>query len=146
MKLTAALILTAGLACAACATAPEGASAPADYNAVPNQPPTRTAHLYAACLQQAAAAGAYRVANDGDGAELLLFTCTGVPATNFATALAPWSDRIGSGLQRDGRTFRSTAKVQANLYGVDYCLTDASGGDATCTLSFDAGDFLDDRP
>jgi hypothetical protein len=32
--------------------------------------------------------------------------------------------------------------VQRNLIGVDYCTVDASGGDARCVLTFNAGDFL----
>jgi len=143
MKPILALALVLTLASAACASIPETQPMPPNYAAVQTQDPTRNAHLYAACLEQAAAAGAYRRADNGEGAELLLFTCTGAPATAFAVALAPWSDKIGSAFQRDGRTFRSTAKVEANLFGVDYCSTDAAGGDAICVLTFNAGDFLD---
>lgn len=143
MKPVAAFAIVATLTSAACATAPDAPLSTPNYAAVPTQEPTRHAHLYASCLHQAAAAGAYRRTDDGDGTELLLFTCTGEPATAFAAALAPWSDKIGSVFQRDGRTFRSTAKVQADLFGVDYCSTDATGDDAVCVLSFNAGDFLD---
>jgi hypothetical protein len=143
MKPVAAIALASTLACAACATVPDTPPAPANYAAVPTQAPTPNAQLYAACLEQAASAGAYRRTDDGRGAEFILFTCTGAPAAAFATALIPWSDKIGSVFQRDGRTFRSTAKVQADLFGVDSCSTDAAGGDAVCILSFNAGDFLD---
>lgn len=143
MKPVAAFAIIATLTSAACATAPDTSSSAPNYAPVPTKDPTRNAHLYASCLQQAAAAGAYRRTDDGDGTELLLFTCTGEPATAFDAALATWSDKIGSVFQRDGRTFRSTAKVQANLFGVDYCSTDATGGYAVCVLSFNAGDFLD---
>lgn len=143
MKPVAALALIFTLASGACATAPEAPSVAPNYAAVPTQDPTPNARLYAACLEQAVAAGAYRRTDDGRGAEFLLFTCTGAPAAAFATALIPWSDRIGSVFQRDGRTFRSTAKVQADLFGVDACSTDAAGGDPDCILSFNAGDFLD---
>ncbi len=143
MKTAITLTVVSALACAACATAPNAPPPPPNYSAVPTQAPTPNARLYAACLQQAAAADAYRRADNGDGAEYILFTCTGAPAAAFATALIPWSEKIGSMFQRDGRIFRSTAKVEADLYGVDSCSTDATGGDAICILSFNAGDFLD---
>ena len=143
MKTVVALAILCTLASGACATAPEAPPMAANYAAVPTQAPTPNARLYADCLEQAAAAGAYRRTDDGRGAEFLLFTCTGAPAAAFVTALMPWSDKIGSVFQRDGRTFRSTAKVQADLFGVDSCSTDASGGDPICILSFNAGDFLD---
>ncbi|MDQ1193167.1 hypothetical protein QE419_001933 [Brevundimonas vesicularis] len=143
MKTVITLAIVSTLACSACATAPDRPPSAPDYSAVPTQAPTPNARLYAACLEQAAAADAYRRAHNGDGAEYILFTCTGAPAAAFATALIPWSEKIGSTFQRDGRTFRSTAKVEANLFGVDSCSTDQTGGDAICILSFNAGDFLD---
>ena len=143
MKTVITLAIVSTLACAACATAPDRPPSAPDYSAVPTQAPTPNARLYAACLEQAAAADAYRRADNGDGAEYILFTCTGAPAAAFATALIPWSEKIGSTFQRDGHTFRSTAKVEADLLGVDSCSTDATGGDAICILSFNAGDFLD---
>ncbi|WP_395945054.1 hypothetical protein [Brevundimonas sp.] len=139
--------VTFGLGCAlavsACASTPDAPPPPPNYAAMPTQDPTRNARLYAACFEQAAISGAYRRAADGGGEELLLFTCTGVPAQAFVAALTPWSETIGSSFERDGRTFRSTARVRANLFGVDYCSTDAAGGDPVCVLSFNAGDFLD---
>jgi hypothetical protein len=143
MKPVAAFALASTLISSGCATAPETPPMPANYAAVPTQTPTPNARLYAACLEQAAAAGAYRRTDDGRGAEFLLFTCTGAPADAFATALIPWSDKIGSVFQREGRTFRSTAKVQTDLFGVDSCSTNAAGSDTVCVLSFNAGDFLD---
>jgi hypothetical protein len=80
MKPVAAIALASTLACAACATAPETPPMPANYAAVPTQAPTPNAQLYAACLEQAASAGAYRRTDDGRGAEFILFTCTGAPA------------------------------------------------------------------
>jgi hypothetical protein len=143
MKVFAPFALVGAVAVTACASAPEGPPAPPNYTAVPTQDPTPNARLYAACFEQAAASGAYRRAADGGGDELLLFTCTGAPAQAFAAALTPWSEKIGSSFERDGRIFRSTARVRANLFGVDYCSTDATGGDPVCVLSFNAGDFLD---
>ncbi|MEA3472855.1 MAG: hypothetical protein ACJAVC_001874 [Brevundimonas sp.] len=143
MKTVITLAIVSTLACAACATAPDRPPSAPDYSAVATQAPTPNARLFAACLEQAAAADAYRRADNGDGAEYILFTCTGAPAAAFAVALIPWSEKIGSTFQRDGRIFRSTAKVEADLFGVDSCSTDATGGDAICILSFNAGDFLD---
>nr|WP_295236560.1 hypothetical protein [uncultured Brevundimonas sp.] len=69
MKPVITLVLVSALACAACATAPNAPPTPPNYSAVPTQAPPPNARLYAACLQQAAAAGAYRRADNGDGAE-----------------------------------------------------------------------------
>jgi len=129
------------LAAAACAHAPEMAASPPDYTPPAAQPTGPHARLYAECIQQAAGSGAYRQVIDG-GDELLLFTCDGAVARAFWEALAPHSAAMDSGWEHDGRRYRSTAKVQRNLIGVDYCTVDASGGDARCTLTFNAGDFL----
>jgi hypothetical protein len=87
--------------------------------------------------------GAFRRASDGGGDELILFTCTGAPARAFYDALGPWSVRLGTGFLHDGRSYRSTAKVQANMFGVDSCSVDASDADPRCVITFNAGDFLD---
>ena len=92
--------------------------------------------------RRAGADEAWTWASDGGGDELILFTCTGAPAHAFYDALGPWSARIGSAFEHDGRVYRSTAKVQANLFGVDSCST-ANGADPRCVLTFNAGDFLD---
>jgi hypothetical protein len=131
------------LATTACATMSEQAPRAPDYADVPTAAPTPAARLYANCLGQAASSGAFRRTAGGDGAELLLFTCTGAPAAAFFEALGPWSARIGSEFQRDGRTFRSTARVQTDLFGVDYCSAAGNNEAPACVLSFNAGDFLD---
>jgi hypothetical protein len=129
------------LSAAACAHAPDAASVAADYTPLVAQPTGPHARLYAECIQQAAGSGAYRQVIDG-GDELLLFTCEGPIAARFWEALATHSATMDSGWERDGRRYRSTAKVQRNLIGVDYCTVDAAGGDARCILTFNAGDFL----
>lgn len=135
-----ALALTA-LLCA-CATTPESPPTPPDYAEIETQTAPAHARLYADCFDQAIASGAYRRAADG-GDELLLFTCTGAPAVAMFTALGPWSAKIGSEWRADGRVWRSTAKVQRNLIGTDYCSATPDDRDARCVITFNAGDFLD---
>lgn len=143
LPLFAALSLATALT--ACAHGPDAAvlSAP-DYTPLAGEPAPPNARYYADCLGQAAASGAYRRAADGGGDELILFTCTGAPARAFYDALGPWSVRLDSAFQHDGRTYRSTAKVVANMYGVDSCSA-ADGADHRCVITFNAGDFLDDE-
>lgn len=120
------------------------ASAP-DYTPIATDPATPTARLYADCFVQATQSGSYRRAHDGGGDELILFTCTGAPARAFYDALGPWSARIDSQFDMDGRTGRSTSKIRRNLYGADYCSA-RDDADHQCVISFNAGDFLDYRP
>ncbi len=124
----------------ACASTPDPVLPP-DYRELVGDPAPARARLYADCLKQAADTGNYRQALDGGGDELLLLTCTGAPAAAFYAALGPWSATIGSEFQYGGRTYRSTAKVQRNLFGVDHCSALADT-DHRCVLSFNAGDFL----
>ncbi len=138
----AGLALTAALA--ACAHAPESAPSAADYSPIVGDPAPANARLYADCIGQAAAAGAYRRASDAGGDELILFTCSGAPARAFYDALGPWSARIDSAFDHDGRAYRSTAKVRRNLFGVDSCSA-ANGADHRCVITFNAGDFVDDQ-
>ena len=137
-----ALVAVVGSLATACAHAPAPAASPPDNAPVVGGPAPPNARLYADCFRQAAETGSYRRAADGGGDELLLFTCTGVPARAFYEALGPWSTEIGSGFEHDGRTYRSTAKVQANMFGVDSCSA-ADGADHRCVITFNAGDFLD---
>ncbi len=129
-------------ALAACAHAPDAAPAAPDYTPIAGDPAPPNARYYADCLGQAAASGAFRRASDGGGDELILFTCTGAPARAFYDALGLWSVRLGTGFLHEGRSYRSTAKVQADMFGVDSCSA-AGDADHRCVLSFNAGDFLD---
>jgi hypothetical protein len=126
----------------ACAHAPSPAAAPPDYAPLVGDPAPPHARLYADCFRQAAETGSYRRAADGGGEELLLFTCTGAPARAFYEALGPWSAQIDSAFEHDGRSYRSTARVLANMFGVDSCSA-RDGADHRCVISFNAGDFLD---
>lgn len=135
------IAVAALLAMAACAHGPEAPPPPANYTPLVSQETGPHALLYADCIRLAAAAGHYRQVIDG-GDELLLFTCSGSIAQAFWDALGPDSAAMDTGWEQDGRRYRSTAKVQQNLIGVDYCTVDASGDDAQCVLTFNAGDFL----
>jgi len=139
-RLAAAATLLLVTACAHAATDTIPPVAP-DYAPLAEQPTGPHARLYAECIRQAAGSGAYRQVIDG-GEELLLFTCTGPLAESFYHALGPHSAAMGAGFTQNGRSARSTARVQKNLVGVDYCSVDASGGDPRCVLTFNAGDFL----
>jgi hypothetical protein len=135
-------IALAAASLAACASASDVAGGPPDYSAVATQPPSEKARLYANCVGQAAEAGAYaRVSQDG--AEMILFTCTGQPAQAFYDGLAARSAAIGSEFTADGRTYRSTNRVERNLFGVDYCSTNGTA-DVRCVITLNAGGFLAD--
>lgn len=134
--------LALSVALSACAHAPAALVTAPDYSPLAGDPAPAHARLYADCIGQAAATGTYRRAADGGGDELILFTCTGAPARAFYDALGPWSAQIGSAFDHDGRNYRSTAKVVANMFGVDSCSA-VEGADHRCVLTFNAGDFVD---
>lgn len=134
--------LAVGATLTACAHAPDAPMTAPDYTPIAGDPAPANARLYADCIGQAASAGTYVRASDEGGDELILFTCTGAPARAFHDALGPWSAEIGSEFEHEGRTYRSTAKVQANMFGVDSCSA-AGGADHRCVITFNAGDFLD---
>lgn len=136
-----ALLSIAGLMTACAHSTATGPVAP-DYSPIVGDPAPPNARFYADCIRQAAASGNFRRASDGGGDELILFTCTGVPARAFWDALGPWSARLNSAFDHEGRTYRSTAKVVANMFGVDSCSA-AADADHQCVVTFNAGDFLD---
>lgn len=111
-----------------------------DYTPVPGELPSPRGRLYADCITQAAGNRAY-LRGQNEDSTLLLFTCTGAAARAFYEGLAEHSAAIGSEFTSDGRTFRSTDKVQRNLYGVDYCSTDGHG-DYACVITLNTGAFL----
>lgn len=115
------------------------ATAP-DYTPVSGDLPSPRGRLYADCIAQAAGNRAYLRGQDEDST-LLLFTCTGAAARAFYDGLAEHSAAIGSEFTSQGRTFRSTDRVQRNLFGVDYCSTDGRG-DYACVITLNTGAFL----
>ncbi|WP_421729299.1 hypothetical protein [Brevundimonas sp.] len=136
------LTLAPAVLLAACATTPDAQPSPPDYAEIATQPAPANARLYADCFGQAIRNQTYRRAAEG-GDELLLHTCTGDAAHAMFTALGPWSAQIGSEWRAQGRVWRSTAVVQRNLIGADYCSATEAGDDARCVITFNAGDFLD---
>ena len=126
----------------ACAHASGPLAVAPDHAPITGDPAPPNARYYADCIGQAAATGEFRRASDGGGDELILFSCTGAPARAFYDALGPWSARIGSAFDHDGRRYRSTARVVANMFGVDSCSA-VAGADHRCVITFNAGDFLD---
>lgn len=138
-----ALLCLAGLLTASAHGADPVVAAP-DYSPIAGDPAPPNARYYAECIGQAAASGTFRRASDGGGDELILFTCTGAPARAFYDALGLWSVRLGTGFVHEGRSYRSTARVIANMFGVDSCSVDAANGDHRCVISLNAGDFLDE--
>ncbi len=127
-----------GAALTACAHAPEPVAGPPDYSAIAIQPSVK-AGLYAECIAQAAEARTYGRAHDED-TEMVLFVCSGAPARAFYDGLASRSADVGSETSVGGLTYRSTNRVQTNLFGVDYCQTD--GRTYACVISLNAGEFL----
>ena len=130
------------VALGACAHAPDTAPVVPDYTPIAGEPAPPNARYYADCIGQAATSGTFRRASDGGGDELILFTCTGAPARAFWDALGPWSIAHDSAFDHAGRSYRSTAKVVANMFGVDSCSA-AADADHRCVITFNAGDFLD---
>jgi len=113
-----------------------------DYSAVATSSASPRANLYADCIAQATTTESLAEAHDDDS-DLILFRCQGAPARAFYDGLAARSAAIGSQFDFQGRTYRSTNAVIANLYGVDYCST---GGpdDYACVITLNAGPFLSD--
>ena len=123
---------------AGCATAGGEAAVAPDYTPPAGDPAPR-AKLYADCAGEAAQAGRNDRVRDGD-TTMVRFTCTGAPAQAFYAALGPWSATRQSQWTAQGRTWRSTNRVQRNLFGVDYCSSD--GAAAECVITLNGGAFL----
>lgn len=137
-RLAGAIVLAAGLA--ACAHAPEPATAPPDYAPIVGDSAPPNARLYADCIGQAVASGTYDRVHDPD-TELIRFTCTGAPARAFYDGLAARSAAVGSEFSSGGLTYRSTERINRNLFGLDFCATDAADH-ARCEINLNAGTFL----
>jgi len=138
------LLIGLALASAACASGPEEMAGPPDYALKAADPAPERARLYTDCIAQAIARG--RVGHDQDGdSNLLRFTCDGAPAAAFFAGLEAWSAEIGSGFEHEGRRYRSTTRVQRDLFGVDHCSVDASGADGRCSVVLNTGPFLAKR-
>lgn len=111
-----------------------------DYTPIVGEAASPQAALYAGCLADAIARKTYQRAHDAD-TELILFHCGGAPARAFYDGLAAWSAQVDSAFTSGGRSYRATARVIANLFGVDHCSTDGAD-DYACTITLNAGAFL----
>ncbi len=140
MKRLALALFGGSIAVTGCATVPKaGPAARIDYSPIAGRPHARSA-LYVDCIAQATAARAYGYAAS-DGNVRLLFTCTGAPARAFYDGLAARSAAIGSEVQAEGRTLRTTEVIQRDLFGVDWCSTDGAA-DFKCVVSLNTGAAL----
>ena len=131
-----------GLSACTSNPAPPPVLAPDFTEITPSAAPARTV-LYTDCIAQAIERPAV-ARQSRDGTELIRFTCTGAPAQRFYEALAVLGDEAVSVWQADGRTFRATAKIQRDLFGVDYCSSGPGG--AVCQIVLNAGSFLTPAP
>ena len=127
------------MVCGACASGPEAPRGPPSVTLAPGWPVPAQGRHYADCIAQAVEAGQY---DREPEANLLRFTCTGDKARAFYDALGPWSDQIGSRLDGEGRSWRSSVRIQRDLSGVDHCSAD-NAGDYRCVVVLNVGDFLD---
>lgn len=128
---------------AACATRTEPKASP-NLTPLRGQALGEVAQLYGACIAAASRAETVVEVHDA-GANLLLFTCREAPAKALYERLGAWSAKIGSAWEAEGRNWRSSAKVQRDLVGVDYCSARVDGEDATCVITLNVGEVLADR-
>ena len=115
----------------ACASSSPKPPAAPSYAPIPLEAAPPQADLYANCLAESIASHRYQRARDRD-TTILVFTCTGAPALAFFDGLAGRDTEF----TRDGQTFRSTARVQHDLFGVDYCSREQ------CIITLNVGDFM----
>lgn len=139
-RLSLSLLALSGLVASACASGPDTPVGPPDYSAVATLPPSPRARLYADCVAASVAAGTYAHAQNHN-TDMVVFTCDGRPARAFYVGLADHSAAVGSEFVHDGRTWRSTNRVERDLFGVDVCSTDGAAN-FRCSISLNAGPFL----
>lgn len=132
------LALCASALLGACATHPPADVTP-NLTPIAGVPEPR-AKIYADCIGQSAAAETYDRSSDAS-TDLIRFTCTGAPARAFFDVLEARSAAVGSQWTAEGRTWRSTNRVNRDLFGVDYCSA-GGAGDVQCVISLNAGPFL----
>ena len=132
--------LAAAVTVTACATTSRSPSLSANLTPVAGSPAPPRGRLYADCVGHAAAAGAIDRTDD-PSTHLLRFTCSGSPARALFDELRDWSAAHRSEWVAGGRTWRSTAKVHRDLFGVDYCSSDGVA-DYQCAITINVGPFL----
>ncbi len=133
-------VCLAAIGATACAsTHPSDAVGP-DLTPIVGSPAPPRGKLYADCVGQAAATRKIDRTDDSS-THLLRFTCTGEPARALFAELKEWSAANKSEWTANGRTWRSTAKIHRDLFGVDYC-SSKGAADFACAITLNVGSFL----
>lgn len=140
--MTRSIVIAMLVPLSACASAPEPApSGPPLVALTPGLPAPPQAKLYADCIAQAAATGAYNTERDGG---TLRFTCTGDVAKAFYNGLGQRSAEVGSEYVAGGLTWRFSNKLIKDAYGVDGCASEGAGK-YQCVVVLNAGGFIDQK-
>lgn len=120
-----------------------GAEVPAagpDLTPIAGQAVTPTGHLVLTCVRQAMDAFTFDMVGDDGDSRLIRFTCRGGEAEALFNALAERSAAIGSEWQTGTVTYRSTERIERNLYGSDMCWRDADS--YACQFNLNLGGFI----
>jgi hypothetical protein len=141
--------LLAMLALNGCATvdAPDGASAP-DLGPIAGQPVSAHGYLVVACVNQAIQNQSFDMIEEADGENhMVRFQCDGGPATMLFNALAARSAAIGSQWSAGTVLYRSTERIEHDLYGSDLCWRDIAASDSRaaihgCQFNLNLGAFI----
>ena len=136
-----ALVIAASVLTAACVTPRSMTKLAPDYSEVVGKRATRASELYVACIQAAIVEKRYDVTADGS-ASLLRFRCGGEAARNLYEGLGPWSWSHKSEWTTAGRNWRSTQRIEKNLFGSDLCSVSLGGQDFGCDIVLNVGKFL----
>lgn len=121
-----------------CAHKPEAPVGPLELKLAAGMPSNAHADVYANCMKAATSTPA---GVDRESPMIMRFQCAGEPAKAFYDALGAFSARLGTELSGEGRTFRTTQKIQRDLNGVDHCSTD-NKGDYRCVIVLPTGKFV----
>jgi len=140
MRRIAGVVTATTLILGGCATGGDAPPGPPDLTPVPGRPLTPTARLVLACVDQAQTSGGVDVIGDDGEGRMIRFTCTGDVAQGLFEALGPRSAGIGSEWVEDGVVHRSTERMQANLYGLDFCRSE--GSTHACVFNLNLGAFI----
>lgn len=146
MRLITALGVCAVLSACATTDGAETGSTP-DYSPVSGRALSANAGLVLACLDEARAAGRTDMIGDDGDSRLIRFACEGVPAQALFDAMAERSAAIESEWRNGAVVFRSTEKIQRDLYGADVCSRDsvsygAEGATYRCQINLNVGGFI----
>lgn len=126
------------LLAAACATGAEPVAIERDFTLVPQGEQTPQSRLYADCVGQATRQNTYGRSHDAS-TEMVRFNCDGAPARAFYEALDAWSLEQDTRWEHNGWRYRSTNRVQRDLFGVDWCASDGTA--YACVINLNVGEF-----